>query len=213
MNRLQLTIASFVAAGSLLFISCDKSATTQGASADSTATVPSAQIDASIEYNGKIVYVVIDSVMRGYDMAIDLREAFTTKSDKAQTELNNKARSLEREVRDYQEKAGKGLLTRTEAQTIETGLQQKEQSLMQFRDKMMQELGEEESVMMNKISNAIMEFVKTYNNDKKYSMIISSNGANTVLIADPSLDITADMLKGLNVEYAKVRPAKTEPKK
>lgn len=80
---------------------------------------------------------------------------------------------------------------------------------MQFRDKMMQELTEEEAVTMNKISNAILEYVTKYNSEKKYSMIISSTGANTVLIADPSLNITADLLSGLNEEYAKTKPAAT----
>ena len=72
---------------------------------------------------------------------------------------------------------------------------------MEYRDKMMQELAEEEAVMMNKISDAIMQYVKKYNAEKKYSMIISTQGANTVLIADPALNITDDLLKGLNEEY------------
>ena len=32
-------------------------------------------------------------------------------------------------------------------------------------------------------------------------MIISTQGGNTVLLADPSLNITDDLLKGLNDEY------------
>lgn len=208
MNKIKLSIASFIMLSAVALVGCGpKAGSATATSTDSTAAVATAQADPSIEYNGKIVYIVVDSLMRGYNYAIDLRGTFEEKSTKAQTELNNKARSLEREARDYQEKAQKGILTRSEAQTIETGLQQKEQSLMQFRDKMMQELTEEEAVTMNKISNAILEYVTKYNNDKKYSMIISSTGANTVLIADPSLNITADLLSGLNEEYAKTKPA------
>lgn len=210
MNKIKLSIASFIMLSAVALVGCgQKTGSATATSTDSTATVATAQADPSIEYNGKIVYIVVDSLMRGYNYAIDLRGTFEEKSTKAQTELNNKARSLEREARDYQEKAQKGILTRSEAQTIETGLQQKEQNLMQFRDKMMQELTEEEAVTMNKISNAILEYVTKYNSEKKYSMIISSTGANTVLIADPSLNITADLLSGLNEEYAKTKPAAT----
>ena len=134
-------------------------------------------------------------------MAIDLQAAFASKSEKAQNELTTKGRSLDSEVRSYQEKVQKGLVTRSEAQNIEAGLQQKQQSVMEYRDKMMQELAEEEAVMMTKISDAIMQYVKKYNAEKKYSMIISTQGANTVLIADPALNITDDLLKGLNEEY------------
>lgn len=210
MNKIKLSIASFIMLSAVALVGCgQKTGSATATSTDSTATVATAQAGPSIEYNGKIVYIVVDSLMRGYNYAIDLRGTFEEKSTKAQTELNNKARSLEREARDYQEKAQKGILTRSEAQTIETGLQQKEQNLMQFRDKMMQELTEEEAVTMNKISNAILEYVTKYNSEKKYSMIISSTGANTVLIADPSLNITADLLSGLNEEYAKTKPAAT----
>lgn len=204
MNRTKLNIVSFaaVAAMGLTMLSCGSKATSaaDGANAADSAKTAAAAA-ANIEYNGQIVYVQIDSLMRGYGMAIDLQAAFASKSDKAQNELTAKGRSLEREMRDYQEKAQKGLITRFQAQDIETGLQKKQQSVLEYRDRMMQELGEEEAVMMNKISDAIMQYVKKYNTEKKYSMIISTQGANTVLIADPSLNITDDLLKGLNEEY------------
>lgn len=204
MNRTKLNIVSFaaVAAMGLTMLGCSGKATSaaDGANAADSAKTAAAAA-ANIEYNGQIVYVQIDSLMRGYGMAIDLQAAFASKSDKAQNELTAKGRSLEREMRDYQEKAQKGLITRFQAQDIETGLQKKQQSVLEYRDRMMQELGEEEAVMMNKISDAIMQYVKKYNAEKKYSMIISTQGANTVLIADPALNITDDLLKGLNEEY------------
>ncbi|WP_298062691.1 OmpH family outer membrane protein [uncultured Rikenella sp.] len=203
MNKTKLNIVSFaaVAAMGLAMLGCsDKgsSAADGNAAADSTQT---AAADSHIEYNGQIVYVQLDSLMRGYGMAIDLQAEFAAKSEKAQNELTAKGRSLEREMRDYQEKAQKGLITRFQAQDIESGLQKKQQSVLEYRDRMMQELGEEEAVMMNRISEAIMQYVKKYNAEKKYSMIISTQGANTVLIADPALNITDELLDGLNAEY------------
>ncbi len=202
MNRTKLNIVSFaaVAAMGLAMLGCsDKgSSAADGNAADSTQT---AAADSHIEYNGQIVYVQLDSLMRGYGMAIDLQAEFAAKSEKAQNELTAKGRSLEREMRDYQEKAQKGLITRFQAQDIESGLQKKQQSVLEYRDRMMQELGEEEAVMMNRISEAIMQYVKKYNAEKKYSMIISTQGANTVLIADPALNITDELLEGLNAEY------------
>lgn len=214
MNKTKLNIASFTAAiaAGLILVGCGNNKagdTSASTSADSAKTAVAAS---NIEYNGKVVYVQIDSLMRGYGMAIDLQTAFTAKSEKAQNELTSKGRSLENEMRDYQEKAQKGLITRFQAQDIETGLQKKQQSVMAYRDRMMQELGEEEAVMMNRISDAIMTYVKKFNADQKYSMIISTQGANTVLIADPSLNITDVLLKGLNEEY-KAQPDSTKTTK
>ncbi|WP_071134013.1 OmpH family outer membrane protein [Millionella massiliensis] len=203
MNRTKLNIVSFAAivAAGLMTVGCGSSEKGGAAAGNAADSAKTATVEAGIDYNGKIVYIQIDSIMRGYDMAIDLQAAFASKSEKAQNELTTKGRSLDSEVRSYQEKVQKGLVTRSEAQNIEAGLQQKQQSVMEYRDKMMQELAEEEAVMMNKISDAIMQYVKKYNAEKKYSMIISTQGANTVLIADPALNITDDLLKGLNEEY------------
>lgn len=215
MKKTRLNIVSFaaVAAMGLTMLSCSDKGTSAAGGANAADSAKTAAAAANIEYNGQIVYVQIDSLMRGYGMAIDLQAAFTAKSEKAQNELTAKGRSLEREMRDYQDKAQKGLITRFQAQDIETGLQKKQQSVMEYRDRMMQELGEEEAVMMNKISDAIMQYVKKYNADKKYSMIISTQGANTVLIADPSLNITDDLLKGLNEEYKAQVADSTKAKK
>ncbi|MCH5305261.1 MAG: OmpH family outer membrane protein [Rikenella sp.] len=206
MNRTKRNIV-FLAAGAafagLTVVGCSGSkgaaAGTDGTAADSLQTAAVAAVGG--EYNGKIVYVQIDSLMRGYGLAMDLQEAFAAKSEKAQNQLTAQGRSLEREMRDYQEKMQKGLITRFQAQNIEEGLQKKQQSLLEYRERMMQELAEEEAVMMNRISEAIMQYVRTYNVEKKFSMIISTQGANTVLIADPSLNITDELLRGLNEAY------------
>ncbi|MDE6500045.1 MAG: OmpH family outer membrane protein, partial [Rikenella sp.] len=116
-------------------------------------------------------------------------------------------------MRDYQEKAQKGLITRFQAQDIEAGLQKKQQAVLEYRERMMQELAEEEAVMMNRISEAIMQYVRKYNAEKKFSMIISTQGANTVLIADPSLNITDELLAGLNAEYRAQQDTTTTAKK
>ena len=93
------------------------------------------------------------------------------------------------------------MVTSFQAQEIEAGLQKKQQDLLAYRDRMMQELSEENNVMMNRISEAIMDYVRKYNAEKKFSMIISTPGANTVMAADPALNITDELLKGLNDAY------------
>ena len=65
--------------------------------------------------------------------------------------------------------------------------------------------------MNNQINDAIATFVKKYNEEKQYAMIIVSQGdaegdgvvtlSAPVLTADPSLDITDAVLAGLNEEY------------
>ncbi len=58
--------------------------------------------------------------------------------------------------------------------------------------------------MMNKIADAIYTFVLKYNEKMGYAMILTTQGdllPAPVVTADPKLDITDDILEGLNAEY------------
>ena len=60
--------------------------------------------------------------------------------------------------------------------------------------------------MMNQILDAIKTYVDEYNIDKQYSMILATQGAvlpAPVVVGDDILDITSDILLGLNDEYVK----------
>mgnify|MGYP002231689080 CR=1 FL=1 len=67
---------------------------------------------------------------------------------------------------------------------------QQQQELLATRDRMMGELAEEEQVMNNRIYYAVMDYLKEYNADYKYSMIISTTASGPILHADPAMDIT-----------------------
>ena len=76
-----------------------------------------------------------------------------------------------------------------------------QQELVNTRDRMMSELAEEEMVMNNRIYYAIMDYLKEYNSDYKYSMIVSTTASGPILHADPEMDITSEVLAELNARY------------
>lgn len=157
-----------------------------------------------------VAYVNIDSLVANYDMYLDLRAEYETKAKKVESELTSKGRSFERDVNDFQEKVQKGLVTRAQAAEMEETLQRKQQGFIQNRDNIMREMAEEEQVMLNKIHYSIVEFLKEFNSDYRYGMIISTSAAGPILNADPSLDITKVVREGLNKKYAAEKPAKSE---
>ena len=151
--------------------------------------------------HGEIVYVRMDSLMSSYVMYQELSSSFEEKSGKAETDLTNRGRSLEREMMNAQERVQKGLVTRLQAQELEQELGRKQQNFVNYRDQLLNELGEEEQVMLNRISNSINLFMKEFNKDNKYKMVISTSAAGPILIADPALDVTAAAIVELNAYY------------
>ena len=167
--------------------------------------------EAAAAQKGDIVYLDLDRILMEYDMANDLRSVVETKVQNIQAEVNRRGQKLEKEVASYQEKIQKGLMTRSVAEVQGQKLQEQEIEFNNYANQKNNEINEELLVMNNQINDAIATFVKKYNEEKQYAMIIVSQGdaegdgvvtlSAPVLTADPSLDITDAVLAGLNEEY------------
>ena len=194
-----------VAAAVALAVSCNQNngTATQAAPAqDSTAVA------------GSIVFFNLDKVLQGYDMANDLNSVFETKTSGIQAEIDRRGKKLEKDANDFQSKVDKGLLTTSVAQAQYQKLQQQQQEYQEYAVRKQQEMAEEQQVMMNQIANAIAEFVKEYNETHQYAMILSTSGnilSTPVVCGDARLDITEDLLAGLNAAYIKTK--ENTPKK
>ena len=158
----------------------------------------------AVAAQGSIVYIQLDSLINQYDMFNDLRSELENKAQAIQDDLTKKGRSFESAAKDFQTKIEKGLLTRSQAEEQQQRLAERQQNLQNLGQQKQYELAEEEAVMSRKVMDAINTFLNKYNQDKGYALIISTSAAsNTVMVGNPALDITKDVLAGLNDEYIK----------
>lgn len=156
-----------------------------------------------IDKEYSIAYVNIDTIISEYQFFIDNRTDLNEKMGESEAELQLKSRNFEREVRDFQEQMNKGLITRSKAQILQQELAQKEQELYATRDNIAQQLSEEEQVMLRQGLNRIMKFLEEYTQEYNYRYVLSKTFGSQVLYADKSLNITRDVLEGLNEQYQK----------
>ena len=159
---------------------------------------------------GSIVYVDLDRILTEYDMANDLRSVVETKVQNIQAEVNRRGKKLENDVLEFQNKIDKGLLTRTNAEVQGQKLQQQELEFNNYAAQKQQEIQEEQVVMMNQLGDAIKTFIDKYNEEKQYAMILTNSGGAPVITGDAALDITDDVLAGLNEEYIKTKNEKSK---
>ena len=159
---------------------------------------------------GDIVYVDLDRILMEYDMANDLRSVVETKVQNIQAEVNRRGKKLENDVMDFQNKIDKGLMTRSVAEVQGQKLQQQEAEFNNYAAQKQQEIQEEQMVMMNQLGDAIQTYITKYNEEKQYAMIFTNSGGAPIITANPALDITDDVLAGLNEEYIKTKNAKSK---
>ena len=161
--------------------------------------------------NGTIVYFNLDKVLNEYDMANDLRSVVETKVNSINQEVNRRGTKLDQDIRSFQEKINKGLMTQSVAETQSQKLSQQQNEFQTYAAQKQQEVVEEQTVMMNQIADAINSYMIEYNAEKKYSLIIATQGdilPLPLVTGDSTLDITDDFLEGLNAAYVKSKASK-----
>jgi len=151
--------------------------------------------------NLAIAYVELDTILVHYDMYIDLQGKLADKQKKSEAQLTSRSDAWQKAVKDYQDKAGKGLITRSKMMQIEAQLSQDQQNLLKMRDNMASSLAEEKQVTDRQVMYSILEYLEKYNKDKHYQFIFSKAFGGNLLLAEAGNDITNEVIQGLNEAY------------
>jgi len=155
---------------------------------------------------GSIVYIQVDSLMNQFDMFHALRTELEAKAKLIDDDLTKKGRAFERDVNDFDEKIQKGLLTRSQAETQQQQLAARQQELQQYGQQKQMEIAEEEQVLLNRVLDELKTFLASYNETHNYALILTTSAStNNVIIGNKGLNITKDVVIGLNAKYAAQR--------
>ena len=139
----------------------------------------------------KIAYVEVDSLMTQYTFAKDYSVTLEKKSNNARNTLTQKGNALQAAVNNFQQKLNNnGFQSREQAASVQNAIQRQQNDLQTL-----------ETAKFNEaLRDSLNNFLKAYNKDKKYDIILSKAGDN-ILFADKKYDITQDVINGLNKRY------------
>lgn len=152
---------------------------------------------------GSFVFFQLDRVIKEYDMANDLSSVVESKMLNVQEQLANREKKLKKDFDAFNEKWQKGLMTQSTAQAQAEKLDKQKAELEQWANTKQNEMLEEQQVTMNQIMDAIQTYVDAYNAEKGYAMIFANQTAAPIITANSGLDITDEIIEGLNEEYVK----------
>jgi outer membrane protein len=152
-----------------------------------------------------IVYVNMETLLANYDMFADLQERLQKKQKDSESKLNARGQKWQTKVNEFQNNLQRGLVTRSEAQKIQTQLEQEQQQIMQMKDELAGKLMEEQQVGSRKVMFSIVDFLNDYSQAHHYKYVLSTTVGGAVLYGDKQLDVTRDVLEGLNEKYKTVR--------
>ncbi len=200
MKKLKFSTAAFAVALSLMALSscgqADKGKTPQKSAAAAAAKVGELP---------NFRYVDLDTLMTRYNLAKDFNEEML----RMQNNLDNTARQKENSLRNYAAGVQKKYqnntyLTEAEQQAV----QAEQQKIANMEEAARRDLASLQQNLQNvalrqqaTLSDSINSFIEAYNAKKGYDAILFKGAG---LYFNPALDITEEVVEGLNARYNKV---------
>lgn len=146
--------------------------------------------------NLKVAYVNQDTVLKYYDFVKFNTDKLEAKAKQLDQALTARQQSLQREVQAYQQ--GANNLTRGQAIALEEDLQKKGQNLQMFQEQASQEMLGEQNRINQELYSKITAFLKNYSKERGIEVILKLDRTSDLLYAGDSLDISKDVVAGLN---------------
>lgn len=198
MNKIQIIFDAVLTAlviGLFVFVSIQSKGPKAGTAAEANA--------ASEQENGlPVAYLNIDSLLTNYTFAQEANEKLMSKQEDARLKLNSKARTLQNEMADFQRKLdNNAFLSRERAENEANRLQKKQQELQELEAKLTQDIMAENQTLNLQLRDTLDNFLKEFNADGKYQIILSNTQGDNVLLAQPGYDITEEVVAALNKRY------------
>ena len=169
---------------------------------------PNATAPVVAEGGLKIAYVDTDTLLAHYQYAKDLEAELL--AYKNQQEASGR-QQMERFQKDYQDYLQNGsTMTLSQQQAKETELKQRAERMATLEQELTAKIMERQMTENTKLLNAIFAFVREYNEqNQQFDVILRKTFENTpVLYVNPAMDITQEILDGLNAEYEQVKNKK-----
>jgi len=154
-----------------------------------------------------VAYINSDSLLNNYEFFNDLAGQLETKRQRLEAEYQNRAQGLQSEIEQFRRNVNN--MTIGQGRAVEEDLMKKQQNLMQYQERLTQQLLQEEAQLNEKLYAKVSDYLKIYGKKNDLKLVLTYQKGSGVLYADDSLNITEQVIDGLNLEYQNVNSTTT----
>lgn len=148
----------------------------------------------------QIAYINSDTVLQNYEFFQEKQselEAFQSELDQ---KYRNRAQGLQNEVANYQQSLPN--LTIGQAKALEEDLVKKQQNLRMYQESLAQDLLRRENEINKELYERVTSFIKDYSLENDIEIVVKYNQGSDILYAGEAMDITRQIIEGLNQQYS-----------
>jgi outer membrane protein len=150
---------------------------------------------------GPIAYINFDSLTQQYEFYKQGVKEFESNYKRKEAEFTRKQQEYQESVERYQQLAPQ--MTDDARATREQQLMGQQQELLALRDKLASDLTQKEEQFNKDFLKGIDNYLKELSKKKNYSYVFtySKGGPASIVFANDSLEITKEVIDGLNKAY------------
>ena len=196
------TLLAVLAFIQLLFIQCapKNSETTTAPTVETTAVATAADTEATAVCSIRIAYVDYDSLLLKFEFAQEMQKEIIRKEMSINNIIEKERKNLQEEAAAFETKVQNNVFaTQERAQAEYDKILLKEQDIIQRGQAMIEEFEIYRNTKYDELSQNIDNYIQEYNKVAKYDFILTRVGGN-MLYANESLDITQEIVNGLNAK-------------
>jgi outer membrane protein len=150
----------------------------------------------------RLAYIDLDTIEEKYLYFKQKNDELEKEKKKMETEVESGVKKLELDRENFL-KRGQSI-TQAEAEQFQQQFQVRYQQLSEKRERLFAAHMENQKKAFDEIQAKINDYLNEYNKNEKYQFIFSVGAGNlTVYYKDSALNITTEVLKGLNASYQK----------
>ena len=151
--------------------------------------------------NGDILYINIDTVNARYKLVDILTKDIEAEMKKQEALFKNRQSALERKAAQFQQNYEAGILTQVQIKNAQDQLMQESEKLQNDYATVMGDLEARQAAALKQITDAVIDATKRISEERDATFVFSYQYGGQLIDADPTKDITEEVLEILNESY------------
>lgn len=147
----------------------------------------------------KIVYIDSTKVINSYEGMIAARKDYQGKIAVWRANIDTLTLEVQREIAKYEKESSR--MTSREKDLTKQLIHTRQQQLAQYQNAINEKAGQEDAAATKKIIDEINAYIKTYGEEHDFTIVFAATEYGNIAYAQDFLNITQEVIEGLNKKY------------
>lgn len=150
--------------------------------------------------NDKIAYVDSGKILNDYKGSAEAKKAYQSKARVWQANIDTLTNEVKASIQKYEKSLA--TMSKKEQDLSRQLIQSKQKQLADYQRGIQENAKQEDGKLTQSIVSQINSYLAKYGKAHNYKLILIANQSGTIAYGREGLDITSDVIEGLNAEYS-----------